>query len=86
MEVMTLIQQVFVDLNLDYRIKNRSLILELKPQLYQAAPVVRVTSDRSALSIYVVQRFQCCTDGSWQGAREELVPQVISVPYDPSCV
>jgi hypothetical protein len=109
MEVMTLIKQVFIDLNLVsvkglkknqvvemmskgqtttwmknlmmgiiselnpcrlvprqyythvyYHIKNRSLILELKPHLYPAAPVVRVAF---SMPIYGVPCFQRCTNG-----------------------
>ncbi len=58
------------------RIKNRSLILELKPHLYPAVPVVLIAS---ASPIYGMPRFQRRTDGSSQGAREKLVTQIISV-------
>jgi hypothetical protein len=39
----------------------------------------------SASPIYGVPRF-CCTGGLSEGVLGDLVPQVISVPYDPSSV
>ncbi len=71
------------DTHVYYLFKNRILLLEHNSHQYPTMTVVPVAS---ALPLYGLPRLQRCPNGSSQGIREELVPQVILVPYDPSCI
>ncbi len=74
------------DTFLYYRLMNRDLILEFMPcHHFRRSSIPMIPMER-ALPLFSVQRFRRFIDESSQGSREELVPQVISKPYDPSYV
>ncbi len=69
-----------------YHLMKRDLILELMPyHQFRRSAMPMILIERAPL-LSSMLRFRRFTDESLQGSREELVPQVISKPYDPCCV